>query len=223
MAVQFLDKRLTQLKSLIASMGGCVEQMLVDAKKITFRKDINKENLYQIVRTREIEIDSLQVQLDKYCFRALARQAPLAKDLRIILSIISANTSLERMGDLSLSIAKKGKNLKEDPLLEDSLKSLEEMFNHIYSMVLSCLNSFINEDEKMAREVIQLDHKADQLKESISLKLKECILENTDLIDTCIQLVSISEKLERIGDQATNISEEVVFMQTGLDIKHQKN
>jgi len=222
MPVQFLDKRLTQLKSLVASMGGCVEQMLCEAKKITFRTDVNKFDLYYLVRTREIEIDGLQVQLDKYCFRALARQAPLAKDLRMVLSIISANTSLERMGDLSLSIAKKGKDLKEDPLLEDSLKSLEEMFNHIYSMVLSCLDAFINEDEKLAREVIILDDKADQFKNSIYIKLRECILKNTDLIDTCIQLVGISEKLERIGDQATNIAEEVVFIQTGLDIKHQK-
>ncbi len=222
MPVQFLDERLTQLKSLIASMGGCVEQMLQEAKKITFKNNIDKDKIYSLVQAREIEIDSLQVQLGKYCFRALARQAPLAKDLRMILSIISANTSLERMGDLSLSIAKKGKDLKEDPLLEDPLKSLEEMFNHIYLMVLSCLDSFINEDEKLARDVILQDHRADELKEDICIKLRECILKNTELIDTCIQLVGISEKLERIGDQATNIAEEVIFIQTGLDIKHQK-
>ena len=218
----FLDKRLVELKAIIGAMGGCVERMLKEAKEITFRKDIDKDHFYSIVRSREIEIDGLQVQLGKYCFRALARQAPLAKDLRLILSMINANTSLERMGDLSLNIAKKAKDLQEDPLLEESLNSLEEMFFHVYSMVLNCLDAFLREDEKLARKTIHEDNKADLLKKEIHKQLKECILKNSELIDSCLQLVSISENLERIGDQATNIAEEVVFIQTGLDIKHKK-
>ena len=222
MSLKLFDERLSQLKSLIASMGGCVEQMLKEASMIIFQKNADKEKLYHRIRDREIEIDSLQIKLGKYCFRLLAVQSPVAKDLRMILSIISANTSLERMGDLSLNIAKRGKSLKEDPLLEISLHCLEEMFIHISLMVVDCLDSFINEDEKLARKVILQDKKADQLKDQICVELKKCILQNTELIDTCIQLVGIAEKLERVGDQATNIAEEVVFLQTGLDIKHQK-
>lgn len=203
-------------------MGGCVEQMFKEAKEIVFNRDADKEHLYGLVRAREIEIDGLQVQLGKYCFRALARQAPLAKDLRMVLSIINANTSLERMGDLCLNIAKKGKNLQEDPLLTEALKSLEDMFFHVYSMVLNCLDAFLKEDEKLARKIIIEDSRADQLQKEIYKKLKECILQNTDLIDTCLQLVSVSSNLERIGDQASNIAEEVIFIETGSDIKHQK-
>ncbi len=221
MSVKLFDERLSHLKSLIAGMGGCVEQMLKEASMIIFQKNVNREQIYHTIRDREIEIDSLQIKLGKYCYRFLAVQSPVAKDLRMILSIISANTSLERMGDLSLNIAKRGKSLKEDPLLELSLRCLEEMFTHISVMVLNCLDSFINEDEKLAREVIVQDKKADQLKDKICSELKKCILKNTELIDTCIQLVGIAEKLERVGDQATNIAEEVVFLQTGLDIKHQ--
>ena len=222
MAVKLFDERLGQLKSLIASMGGCVEQMLKEANMIIFKKKVNKEKLYQIIREREIEIDSLQLKLGKYCYRLLAVQAPVAKDLRTVLSIISANTSLERMGDLSLNIAKRGKGLKEDPLLESPLSCLEEMFVHISLMVVDCLDAFINEEEKLARDVIIQDQKADELKDKICLELKQCILKNQELIDTCIQLVGVAEKLERVGDQATNIAEEVVFLHTGLDIKHQK-
>ena len=222
MSIKLFDERLNQLKSLIAGMGGCVEQMLKEASMIIFQKEANKERLYEIIREREIEIDSLQIKLGKYCFRLLAVQSPVAKDLRMILSIISANTSLERMGDLSLNIAKRGKVLKEDPLLETSLQRLEQMFIHISLMVVDCLDSFINEDEKLARHVILQDKKADELKEKICSELKSCILKNSELIDTCIQLVGIAEKLERVGDQATNIAEEVVFLQTGMDIKHQK-
>ena len=221
MSTKLFDERLEQLKSLIASMGGCVEQMLKEANVIIFKKQVNKNKLYQIIREREIEIDSLQIKLGKYCYRLLAVQAPVAKDLRTILSIISANTSLERMGDLSLNIAKRGKDIKEDPLLETALSCLEEMFVHISLMVVDCLDSFINEDEKLARYVIAQDRKADNLKEKICLELKACILKNKELIDTCIQLVGVAEKLERVGDQATNIAEEVVFLHTGLDIKHQ--
>lgn len=222
MSLKLFDERLNHLKSLIASMGGCVEQMLKEASMIIFQKNATKEKLYNVIRDREIEIDSLQIKLGKHCFRLLAVQSPVAKDLRLILSIISANTSLERMGDLSLNIAKRGKDLKEDPLLETALQCLEEMFTHISLMVLDCLDSFINEDENLARKVIFQDKKADELKDKICLELKECILQNTELIDTCIQLVGIAEKLERVGDQATNIAEEAVFLQTGLDIKHQK-
>jgi len=222
MAVKLFDERLSQLKSLIASMGGCVEQMLKEANMIIFKKKVDKQKLYQVIREREIEIDSLQIKLGKYCYRLLAVQSPVARDLRMILSIISANTSLERMGDLSLNIAKRGKDLKEDPLLESPLSCLEEMFIHISLMVVDCLDAFINEDEKLAREVIVQDQKADKLKDKICLELKQCILKNQSLIDTCIQLVGVAEKLERVGDQATNIAEEVVFLHTGLDIKHQK-
>ena len=223
MSLKLFDERMSHLKSLIASMGGCVEQMLKEASMIIFQKNSDKKKLYGIIRDREIEIDGLQIKLGKYCYRLLAVQSPVARDLRMLLSIISANTSLERMGDLSLNIAKRGKKLKEDPLLENSLNCLEEMFTHISLMVLNCLNSFINEDEKLARKVILQDRKADELKDKICDELKNCILKNTELIDTCIQLVGIAEKLERVGDQATNIAEEVVFLQTGRDIKHQKN
>ena len=222
MSVNLFDERLGELKSLIASMGGCVEQMLKEASMIIFQKEVDKEKLYHIIKEREIEIDSLQVKLGKYCFRLLAVQSPVAKDLRTVLSIIATNTSLERMGDLSLDIATKGRGLKADPLLETPLHCLEEMLIHISLMVVDCLDAFINEDESLARQVIIQDKKADDLKEKICFELRDCILKNTELIDTCIQLVGIAEKLERVGDQATNIAEEVVFLQTGLNIKHQK-
>ena len=223
MSLKLFDERLSHLKSLIAAMGGCVEQMLKEASMIIFQKNCDKENLYSLIRDREIEIDSLQIKLGKYCYRFLAVESPVARDLRMVLSIISANTSLERMGDLSLNIAERGRALKEDPLLETPLNCLEEMFVHVSLMVLDCLDSFINEDEKQARKVILQDRKAYHLKDKICVELKNCILQNTKLIDTCIQLVGIAEKLERVGDQAANISEEVIFLQTGQDIKHQKN
>ena len=177
MNLKLFDERLNHLKSLIASMGGCVEQMLKEASMIIFQKNADREKLYHTIRDREIEIDSLQIKLGKYCFRLLAVQSPVARDLRMILSIISANTSLERMGDLSLNIAKRGKNLKEDPLLETSLQCMEDMFIHISMMVLNCLDSFINEDEKLARKVIVQDQKADELKDKICDELKKCILQ----------------------------------------------
>ena len=222
MPVRFLDKRLTHLKGLIASMGGCVEQMLKEAGSLSFEKGIDKEEIFQLIKNREKMIDDFQVKLGKYCFRALARQAPVARDLRMVLSIISINTALERIGDLVLSIAKRAKDIDEDPLLELSLEKLNEMFYQITLMVHNCLDAFINEDEELAKKVILQDDQADQLKNEIGQELKKCIIGNVELVDTCIQLVSISEKLERIGDQATNIAEEVIFLKTGLDIKHQK-
>ena len=218
----FLDERLTQLKSLISLMGGCVEQMLQEASLITLDKTADKDKLYKLIQDREQEIDDLQIKLGKYCFRILARQAPVARDLRMILSIISINTALERMGDLSLNISRKAKDLKQDPLLETPFEKLNDMFHQITSMIRSCLNSFVNEDAKLAQQVIAEDRNIDKLKDKIYIKLRDCILSNNDLVDTCLQLVSISEKLERLGDQATNVAEEVIFLKTGRDVKHKK-
>ena len=222
MIMQKLDERLTHLKSLTAAMGGCVEQMLKESGTIIFNENLEKDTLFSLIVQREQEIDNLQVKLGKSCFRILARQRPVARDLRLILSIISTNTALERMGDLCLNIARKGKDLKEDPLLETSLDNLKEMFHEITLMVQGCLDAFINEDAILSRKIIKQDEHVDQLQVSIYIKLKECILANADLVDTCIQLVSISEKLERIGDQASNIAEEVIFLETGRDVKHSK-
>ena len=220
MPVRFLDKRLTHLKGLIASMGGCVEQMIKEVGTLSFEEIRDKEQLFDLIQIRERKIDEFQIRLDKYCFRALARQAPVARDLRMVLSILSINTSLERMGDLALSIAKRAKGIEQDPLLDLSLEKLGKMFNYIASMVRNCLDAFINEDEELAKKVILQDDQADKLKYEIGQELKKCILANVELVDTAIQLVSISEKLERIGDQATNIAEEVIFLETGMDIKH---
>ena len=221
--MQKLDERLTHLKSLTAAMGGCVEQMLKESGSLTFNGvSAEKGRLFSLVLQREKEIDNLQVKLGKSCFRILARQRPVARDLRLILSIIAANTSLERMGDLSLDIARKGKDLNEDPLLENSLDNLKEMFHEITLMVKGCLDAFIHEDALLSRKIIKRDEYVDQLQAAAFTKLKECILANTSLTDACLQLVSISEKLERIGDQASNIAEEVIFLETGRDVRHSK-
>ncbi len=222
MQAKNLDERLQRLKALFTAMGGCAEQMIKEAGAVTFQKGAARESLYALIRDRETEIDRLQIKIEKYCFRVLAMQAPVAKDLRLILFVLRGNTYLERMGDLSLSIAKRGQELKEDPLLESPLKFLEEMFHHVSAMVRGSLDAFISEDEGLAREIIVQDGKADELKKAACAEFRECILKNLELIDTCIQLVGIAEKLERIGDQATNIAEEAIFLQTGRNVKHQK-
>ena len=172
--MQKLDERLTHLKSLTAAMGGCVEQMLKESGSITFNTDVEKPRLFSLILQREQEIDSLQVKLGKSCFRILARQRPVARDLRLILSIISTNTALERMGDLSLNIARKGKDLKEDPLLEISLDNLKEMFHEVTLMVKGCLDAFIHEDALLSRKIIKQDEYVDQLQAGTYIKLKEC-------------------------------------------------
>ncbi len=222
MLFKTLDQRLTLLKSFVGSMGGHVEEMLKEVFSIYFDKDMNKSEILEKIEEHEKEINNLQIKLDKYCFRILARQGPVAKDLRMILSIITINISLERIGDLILNIAKKGMNLDKDPLLDHSLNDLKEMFYQAISMVNDCLDSFINEDSELAKKIILSDSKIDNLNSLIHKKLKECIFRNNKLIGQCIDLVSVCEKLERIGDQTTNIAEEIIFLKTGRDIKHQK-
>ena len=217
-----LDERLSYIKSLALSMGGCVEETISDAKEIVLGQVSHEERLPEMKR-REEEINFLQLKLSKACFRSLARQAPVAKDLRLILTLLNANTDLERMGDLSINIAQQSKKLETHPALKKTFSILESMFNATIEMVNISLNSFVKEDEQLAQRVLSKDDMVDSSLTKIISEAKSTMQQHSSLISTCVNIITISVNVERIADHCTNLAEEIIFLQTGQDIRHGQN
>ena len=214
-----LDKKFDYIKSIALSMGNCVEEIISDAKSVTVGQAVPKERL-PVMKKREEEINFLQLKLAKSCFRSLARQAPVAKDLRLILALLNANTDLERMGDLALNIAHKAKKIEPHPALKMSFSILEKMFDSAINMVHVSLNSFVKEDEHLAKKVFSMDDEVDSCQREIIKESEKVMKDSNDLIPACIKIITISGSVERIADHSTNLAEEVIFLQTGRDIRH---
>ncbi len=214
-----LDEQLSKMKSLAHAMGECVEQTISDTQEIVFGKTDIEEKLISI-KKREENINNLQLKLSKACFRALARQAPVAKDLRLILTCLYANTDLERMGDLAINIAHRTKKMDTDPALDPCYSTLEKMFSASIQMVRLSLESFMKEDTTAAKNVLEMDDVVDSCQTQIKEKSKKIMKDHPHLIPTGVEFISVGNGLERIADHSTNIAEEIIFLQTGYDIRH---
>ena len=213
-----LDERLNQLKTLILDMGSLVEKSLKQALEILLD---NKQNLVSELKERERKINSLQIKIAKHCFKILAKEGPVAKDLRLILAIISINTDLERMGDLALNIANKAMNIKEKSSLKNAILSFKKMFSLSSQMAHLALKALVDESADQAKQVLLQDDAVDKARSEVHLLLVKVGESKPHLVKDCITLVMMAGQLERTADHATNIAEEVVFLKTARDIRHQ--
>ena len=214
-----LDERLDYIKSLAFSMGDCVKETVSHSKELVLGR-IPSEKLLPQIKKQEEKINNLQLRLFKACFRSLARQAPVAKDLRLVLAVMSANTDLERIGDLALNIAYRSRKMKTHSSLEKCYDLLEGMFDSAAEMVCLSLSSFVKEDMKSAKKVLKMDDEVDLCQKKITRSAERVIRQFPEFTPTCIRFIIVSGNVERIADHATNIAENIVFLQTGRDIRH---
>ena len=215
-----LDERLNYIRSLILNMGVFVEKTISSSCDILLNKETHTDIMYDL-RKQEEEINTLQIKVSRVCFKILARESPVAGDLRLILAIVNTNTDLERMGDLAFNIADRAKSVKKDPILNEIINLFETMFAQVSKMVHKSLDAFVAEDERLARKILIQDDFVDQTRNKIRTKLEEITISHNHLIKPGIDLIIIAGELERIADHATNIAEEVIFLKTGDDIRHQ--
>jgi phosphate transport system protein len=211
-----IDAGLARLKDKLLLMGGYVEKAIEEA---THGLVAAEPDRFHRVHEFEKTINQLHKEVDEDCLNLLATQSPLARDLRTILAVIKINTDLERMGDQAVNIAlNAAEYLKQPPL--KPLIDIPRMAEQSRTMVRESLDAFVRTDTKLAEKVMDLDDEVDMLKNQIFRELLTYMIQEPKRIEQALNLILIARNLERVGDHATNIAEDVIFIATGQDVRH---
>ena len=211
-----LQNDLESIKKKVLIMGGLVEEALrSSATSIVAR---NPDLAEQVIE-QDANVDKLQLELDDLCLKVLALHQPVAADLRFITAILKITNDLERIGDLAVNLSKRALLLKGIPKSEDPV-DIERMVDAASTMLRDSLDSLVRGDSKLARAVCTRDDVVDDmLRENISILLERMKLSPAN-VDSAEALISASRIIERMGDLATNIAEDVVFLVEAVDIRH---
>ncbi|HCF59835.1 MAG TPA: phosphate transport system regulatory protein PhoU [Myxococcales bacterium] len=210
------EAELHRLREQLLLMGAKVEELIAGSMRSLRERDAA---LARKTIADDDEIDRLEVDIDELCLRILARRQPVASDLRFLTSSLKLVTNLERIGDLGVNICERAIELMEEPPLKPYV-DLPRMAEAAQAMVREALDAFVAGDPERARRVIAQDREVDELNNQLFRELLTYMMEDTGNVYRATRLQSIAKYLERIGDHATNLAEEVVFMLKGKDIRH---
>ena len=210
------ESELKSLKEQILAMGGHVEVSVESATQALIQRDVSR---LKLVNEMEEKINLEHKQVDEACVQLLARQSPLAADLRLVVAILKISTDLERMGDQAINIAHNTRDyLKDEPI--KPLVDLPVMAREVRAMVRQSLDAFVRQDKTLAKQVLEMDDNVDSLKDKIFHELIGMIEQNPKIAKQALDLILIARNLERLGDHATNIAEDVIFVVSGEDVRH---
>ncbi|MBN1274171.1 MAG: phosphate signaling complex protein PhoU [Candidatus Aminicenantes bacterium] len=214
-----LEQEVTSLKRKLIEYAALVEKMIDKSIKGLLNKD---KNLFFEVRDKdEPRANDFEIELEDLCTVIIAKYQPAAKDLRTIMRVSQMNNDLERLADLAVNIVESGLILVEKPPLKP-LIDIPHMARIASKMVKDSIDSFTNEDPILAKDVCKRDQTIDDLKDQVMRELITYMMSDVSSIERAFQLIRIANSLERIGDLATNICEDVIYIVEGKTIKHGK-
>jgi phosphate transport system protein len=210
------EEELEMLQQRLLSMGGLAEDRMGDSVKAVTERD---PALVERILAGDEPINALHIEIDDRCFKLLALRQPMAADLRAIVAAVKINTDLERVGDLAVNIAEAAKRyLQHAPV--KPLIDIPRMGDIAQRMLRDALDAFVRRDIRLAEAVLAADDTLDALKTQIFRELLTFMLSEPSTIEPALDLILISRHLERIGDHATNIAEDVIFMVSARDVRH---
>ena len=212
-----LPQKMNELKHRLIEYATLVEEMI--DKSIKGLTDKNETLFNEVMKKDEPRANLFDREIDEMCTVLIAQFEPVARDLRTVLMILKMNKDLERMADHAVNISESGLFLIARPLLK-SIPEIPTMAHKAATMLKDSINSFIQEDSNLARDVLQRDSDVDQLGDKILKELTTFMHEEHDGIKRSLHLMRISHNLERIADLSTNICEDVIYIVEGKDIKH---
>jgi phosphate transport system protein len=178
----------------------------------------NEDYAHQVIRD-ESRVDQMEISIDELVTSLIVREQPVARDMRLAVAAIKITTDLERMGDLAVHIAERALSLMSQPALPAHI-DLGEVTNLVESMVLGSLDSFVKRDAQAARNILESDDAVDKARYRIQQQLIELMQRDPVTIPRALDYLIVARKLERIGDHATNIAEDVIFLAQGVDVRH---
>ena len=205
------ERQLRELNVKLLKMGAMVEDIIEASVQSLVKQDLD---MAKEVYRMDDQIDELELELENECMRLLALQQPMARDLRVIGTIMKIITDLERMGDHAVNIAKVTLKIGDEPLIKP-LIDIPRMSKLSEKMVSKSLDAFMKSDIHLAAEVAHDDEAVDEIYDEIYMELIEMIIENPSITKQATHLLFIGRYLERIADHATNIGERVIYMVTG--------
>lgn len=213
---EILLKRLDALKQQLLLLGGHVEEAV--GKVVAALNNRDSRLAEEVVRSDE-EIDRLEIQIEVECERVLCLQAPVACDMRFVVTCLKISSYLERMGDLTKKIGKNVMFLCGVPPTAANV-NFREIAERSRSMVKRSMDAFVNNDVALARQVIAEDDAVDEMKDVLYEEVLSAIPGHLDQLKPLLKLNSVTRNFERISDMATHIAEEVVFLVEGENVRH---
>ena len=210
------QEELEDLKASILAMGGLAEDRVQGAMEGLV---VRNPGMLDSVLTGDEPINQLHIKIDGLAFRLLALHQPMASDLRMIVAALKINSDLERVGDLAVNIAEAGHRYLALPPVKP-LIDLPRMAEIAQRMLRDALDAFVKGDIALAQSVLDRDDQLDALKTQVFRELLTYMLQDPATIEASLALILVSRHLERIGDHATNIAEDVIFVVSARDVRH---
>jgi len=209
-------QQLAALKDKLLAMAALSQQALEFSVEAYLARDMA---LCNHVLEIEEAINAAETIVDEMAYDLLAKEQPMAIDLRFILSVIKINGDLERIGDQAANIAERAQLMKDSPQLSLPV-DIEAMGEKTGVMIRTAIQSLLEADAKMAESVLDMDDEVDRMNKAVQLELAETMQQHPQFSVQALNALLISRNLERSGDHATNIAEDVIFWLRGSDVRH---
>jgi phosphate transport system protein len=210
------QQSLDDLKEHLLVMAGMAEQAIQRSIEAYRSRDLS---ICELVFRAEPSINRLEREIDQMALDLLAMEQPMAIDLRFILSVIRINADLERVGDQAVNIAVRVREMGAFANI-DLPVDIPKLASLASAMVRKALQAFIEADAELAQSVLQMDDQVDEMNDAAFYSLSTLIKERPELTPQSLNALIISRNLERVGDHATNIAEDVIFWVRGADVRH---
>jgi len=215
---QQFDEEMEALRNKVLKMGGLVEQQITGA--IEALQNTNAPGAEKII-LKDHKVNSLEVKIDEACTQILARRQPAASDLRMVIAVIKTITDLERIGDEAEKIAKMALNLAENDIsFHNRYAGVRHLGDGVKRMVHDVLDAYARLDIDAAIQVVRDDEVVDNEYQELMRTLVTYMMEDPRKISEVLDVIWAARSLERIGDHAKNISEYIIYLVRGKDIRH---
>lgn len=206
------EEELLNLHNQFYEMGMMVSNAVHKSVKAYIKHD---KELARSVIDHDIEINDMEVRLEKKSFEMIALQQPVTTDLRMIITVMKASSDLERMADHAVSIAKSTIRVKGETRIPEIEKQISDMSDYVKKMVDNVLIAYVKTNEKDARLIADMDTRINDYYSEIYQEAIKSMQENPATVISGSDYLSVAQYLERIGDYVTNICEWIVYLATG--------
>lgn len=215
--LRHFEEEFGRLRASLLEMSRLVEIAIHQSVDALVRSD---EGQARQVLENEAQINRMQIKIDETAARLLALEQPVAKDLRFIIAAMKINSDLERMGDLAKNIAEWALGLMHEPSVKARV-NIPHMADLVESMVHNAIDSFVTQNEGLAREVLISDDAVDDMRDTMYTDLINDLPRDPERAGQYVNIILVAQNLERLADHATNVAEDVLYLAKGIDVRHQ--